>query len=400
MLPALLPCRLLHRWHEARLRRRLAGWREALEAGQLGGSSTAPFAAALGRARARGHLRLAVLGGSITAGSCASRPERRWPDRLASWIQQHTGLPVRLCNAGLGATGSEIGALRLDRDVLASAPDLLIVEFAVNDLGSPHAPACLEGLLRRALAAPSPPALALLLLTTADGSSAHDEHLALARHYGLPAASWRAALAAPHEEARPEELWGDPVHPADLGHGLAAALLAGILRRGFASPGRPAREAGLPAALRDHAAREAGLPAALRSEVFARTSWTSGADWGTRGEGFSPGKTGHFGPSSVARVAGAWREGEVAGEAIGVVVSRRRGAAGRLLVAVDEAPAVIVECWQDPDWGGRPLWALGAEGLAPGPHRLRVEVLGERAAGSEGHEVTLEAVWGAGRAGR
>jgi FkbM family methyltransferase len=370
-----------------RLRPRLAGWSDAITSGLTGGAHFAPFAAALGRARARGHLRLAVLGGSITAGTGASQARRSWPDRVSSWIEGETGLAVRLHNAGLGATGSAIGALRFERDVLAFRPDLLVVEFAVNDIGDPHAAACLEGLLRRALGSPVGPAIALLLLATRDGQSAHDAHLALACHLGLPAASVPAAIAAlarRGEPSDPGEWWADPVHPADLGHALAADLLAEQLRRGFSALAGPFGP----------------LPGPLHGEVFSRVRWESGARWAARGEGFWPGPTGHFGASLAACAPGAWREGDVEGEAVGVVLSRRRGRAGRALVAVDDAPPVVVECWQDPDWGGRPQWVLAAEGLAPGRHRLRIAVLAGRAAGSEGHEVEFEAVWGAGRTGR
>jgi lysophospholipase L1-like esterase len=36
-------------------------------------------------------------------------------------------------NAGIGDTDSQYGALRVQRDVLSYNPDLVVVEFAVND---------------------------------------------------------------------------------------------------------------------------------------------------------------------------------------------------------------------------------------------------------------------------
>jgi hypothetical protein len=38
-------------------------------------------------------------------------------------------------NAGIGATDSDYGSLRAQRDVLSKNPDLVIIEFAVNDIG-------------------------------------------------------------------------------------------------------------------------------------------------------------------------------------------------------------------------------------------------------------------------
>ena len=38
-------------------------------------------------------------------------------------------------NAGIGGTTSTFGAFRVDRHVLQSAPDLVFVEYALNDEG-------------------------------------------------------------------------------------------------------------------------------------------------------------------------------------------------------------------------------------------------------------------------
>jgi lysophospholipase L1-like esterase len=52
--------------------------------------------------------------------------------------------------AGLPGTGSNLGACRLERDVLRHRPDLLFVEFAVNDTGSPpeRIERSMEGIVR------------------------------------------------------------------------------------------------------------------------------------------------------------------------------------------------------------------------------------------------------------
>lgn len=40
---------------------------------------------------------------------------------------------IKVVNAGINGTDSDFGAARADRDVLAHKPDLVFVEFAVND---------------------------------------------------------------------------------------------------------------------------------------------------------------------------------------------------------------------------------------------------------------------------
>ncbi len=85
------------------------------------------------------------LGGSIT-----ELPG--WRDALTrSWRSKHGG-SVTTVNAGLSATGSDVGVLRFDEDVLSHEPDLVIVEFAVNDARA--APGTIrravEGMIRKA----------------------------------------------------------------------------------------------------------------------------------------------------------------------------------------------------------------------------------------------------------
>lgn len=84
----------------------------------------------MAKLRAGDEVRVAYLGGSITETHDGWRPQttamlsKKWPKTSIVEI-----------NAAIGATGSEIGVYRMERDVLKYAPDLLFVEFAVNDGG-------------------------------------------------------------------------------------------------------------------------------------------------------------------------------------------------------------------------------------------------------------------------
>ena len=73
---------------------------------------------------------IAFLGGSITQNGGAGG----FVSMVPAWIESHAaGVKVTTINAGLAATGSDLGAQRIDRDVLVHRPDLVFVEFAVND---------------------------------------------------------------------------------------------------------------------------------------------------------------------------------------------------------------------------------------------------------------------------
>jgi len=89
---------------------------------------------------------LLTLGESTTAGMCATQPERRWTNVLASLISEFQGQPVQLINKGISANsisprspGYEASAKpaaleRLERDVLAYRPDLFVCAYGLNDM--------------------------------------------------------------------------------------------------------------------------------------------------------------------------------------------------------------------------------------------------------------------------
>ncbi len=97
------------------------------------------------KAKAGGPLTVAYFGGSITAAN-------GWRPQTTAWLQQHfPKAKLTEVNAAIGGTGSDLGVFRLGHDVLEHRPDLVFVEFAVNDGGA--APEqiyrCMEGIVRQ-----------------------------------------------------------------------------------------------------------------------------------------------------------------------------------------------------------------------------------------------------------
>jgi hypothetical protein len=75
-------------------------------------------------------VRIGYLGGSITA-------QEGWRPKSLAWFQQqYPKAKISEINAAIGGTGSDLGAFRVRHDVLNLKPDLLLVEFAVNDSDS------------------------------------------------------------------------------------------------------------------------------------------------------------------------------------------------------------------------------------------------------------------------
>lgn len=99
----------------------------------------------------RGKLTVGFLGGSITD----PRPGHNWPEGVCAWLTR-TFPKARLVveNAAIGATGSDLAVFRAERDILSRGCDLVFVEYAVNDGGTPtdRRNRTREGLVRKLLA--------------------------------------------------------------------------------------------------------------------------------------------------------------------------------------------------------------------------------------------------------
>jgi hypothetical protein len=97
-----------------------------------------------------GELTIGFLGGSITD----ARAHHNWPEPVIAWFAgRFPNALIRVENAAIGATGSELAVFRAERDIIARGCDLVFVEYAVNDY---HADPVRrgntrEGLLRKLL---------------------------------------------------------------------------------------------------------------------------------------------------------------------------------------------------------------------------------------------------------
>lgn len=90
-------------------------------------------------------VKIAYLGGSITAAPGWRVQSREWLAR------EYPQAKFEGIDAAIGGTGSDLGVFRLQNDVLRHRPDLLFVEFAVNDAGaSPEQiQKAMEGIVRQ-----------------------------------------------------------------------------------------------------------------------------------------------------------------------------------------------------------------------------------------------------------
>jgi hypothetical protein len=99
----------------------------------------------LAKLKAGKEVRIGYLGGSITAAP-------GWRVKSLKWLQeQYPAAKLSEINAAIGGTGSDLGVFRAQHDVLQFKPDLLFVEFAVNDAGAApeQIQRCMEGIVRQ-----------------------------------------------------------------------------------------------------------------------------------------------------------------------------------------------------------------------------------------------------------
>jgi len=137
------------------------------------------------------ELRVAYLGGSITAA-----PGWRVKS-LEGFQKRFPGVKWKEIHAAIGGTGSDLGVFRVGQDALSHKPDLLFVEFAVNDGGADPVQIhqAMEGIVRQTWAADpetdimfvytvSEPFLADLKAGKCSRSASAMEEVA--DHYGIP----------------------------------------------------------------------------------------------------------------------------------------------------------------------------------------------------------------------
>ena len=91
----------------------------------------------------------------------------------------------------MGGTPSELGMIRFDRDVLRDGqqPDIVVIEFAVNDEGDETKGDCYESLVRKVLNLPWKPAVILLFSVFANDWNLQDRLSPVGKLYDLPMVS-------------------------------------------------------------------------------------------------------------------------------------------------------------------------------------------------------------------
>lgn len=178
-------------------------------------------------------LVIGFLGGSITQGSLSSTPKNCYAYLVYEWWKKSfPNAAFSFVNGGIGGTTSHYGGARAWKDVLCYSPDIVTVDFSVNDDANEFFEETYEGTLRRLLAAPSAPAVVVLNNVFYDtGKNAQDYHNRIADHYGIPHVSIKDTVYPDVESGKivRADITPDNLHPNDKGHRLVADEICKLL---------------------------------------------------------------------------------------------------------------------------------------------------------------------------
>ena len=163
---------------------------------------------AMEKARNGEDVTIAYIGGSITYGYNAGTTEIF--AKLSSDYFRDTYATtgkVNYVNAGISGTPSLLGLIRSDRDIFEVKPDIVFIEFAVNDGQDNMNKSAFESLLRKALTQEQAPAVVLLFSMTETGYTCQSTMQLIGMNYELPMISVPNALNPEFEAGR--MTWAD-----------------------------------------------------------------------------------------------------------------------------------------------------------------------------------------------
>lgn len=199
----------------------------------------------MGKLKEGRNVTVAYLGGSITH-------QEGWRPRTLQWLQErYPDASIKGINAGVPGTGSDLGAARLNHDVLKYSPDLVFVEFQVNDNGTEEKIIkSMEGIVRQVWKK-DPHTDICFVYTVKDGQTEIINagnyppnavvHEKVASHYGIPSIQFGIEVARLEKEGKlifkgsnsSEEETGDKIlfsidgiHPVAGGDRLYADAVA------------------------------------------------------------------------------------------------------------------------------------------------------------------------------
>lgn len=188
----------------------------------------------LAKMRAGEEVILAAIGGSVTEGAGPSDFHQGYAYQFKDlFIQKYAAAAdkVKFVPAGIGGTPSALGIVRYQKDVVAAGgrdPDLLIIEFAVNDWLECTNTRAIEYIVRNALQHGT---AVIMVYAAATYQNQQGQIAPVADFYNLPQVSISNGLAGSgvNQEKDSKVYYSDYVHPTRYGHAYMAKCLMNLI---------------------------------------------------------------------------------------------------------------------------------------------------------------------------
>lgn len=195
---------------------------------------TSRMARVLKKAQAGEEITAGFIGGSITEGLTAGA-DACWAKLTYNALcEMFPDTKINYVNAGLSGTPSILGVVRAERDLFGDKkPDIVFIEFAVNDGQEKMYKDCYESLVKKCLEKDNSPAVALLFTVLKNRYSCQEHMSAIGEHYKLPMISVGNAVNPMFDAGLME--WSkysdDESHPNVWGHELVKDFVMNYINK-------------------------------------------------------------------------------------------------------------------------------------------------------------------------
>ncbi|MBR1899084.1 MAG: endo-1,4-beta-xylanase [Oscillospiraceae bacterium] len=198
--------------------------------------NTSRLRAKIAQAMAGEPTRVSYIGGSITEGG---RTDTCYVSRSAKYFADTfgTGSNVSFTNAGMSGTSSVVGLMRAENDILREKPDVIFIEFSVNDHPGESYEKGFEGLVRKCLMQENEPAVIILITRSKGGYSSQEQMVKVGKNYNVPIISMDNALTKAFNSGllQPSDYFTDEYHPHADGAKLISDCIGYYYRQALKS---------------------------------------------------------------------------------------------------------------------------------------------------------------------
>ncbi len=187
------------------------------------------------------ELSIAYIGGSVTDGyGSSNQTENSWAAHLGRWLkEEYPEAKISNNKLSIGGTGSYLAAFRYEREIAPKEPDLLFIEYAINDkyngVTYDQVVRSSESIVRLALE--KNPAIDIVYVLTFDSGTRDTDydqlraHRDVAEYYDFPCIKMADEVYPMLKETGDDfsKYFKDGVHPNDEGYLFYAQRIWGML---------------------------------------------------------------------------------------------------------------------------------------------------------------------------